>query len=606
MNREPRAVWAIAAALLVAGTAVLVVGRDGWKRSVLEPTADAAYYYAYLPTIVLDRDLDFTNEYAITKNWYRLGDTATGRPNNVFGIGPAVFQLPAFLLGHAIARIAGSRADGFSRCETGLVLWTAVPFTLAALLLAARLARRRVGPGPASYLGPLVALLAGPVAYYAVRQPGYAHPYATFCVAWLVERWDASYDARTPRALRTWLGLGLALGAATLARPQLALWGVLLGHAAIDDLRLRGVPRGRMICRWLAAGGVAAAAFAPQLVAWKVLYGSWYVVPQGPGFMRWDAPAWLDTLFSSRNGLFPWAPLYAPMLLGLLWVGCRWRLATGLLIGVLAQAVVNGAAWDWWGGGSFGGRRFDSAYVVFALGGAALVHRALATLRSAGAGTPRWQHTVRAGGVAVALALAVAATVAQLRLLAQTSVVSARITGGESASGVFERQAGIAGQLAGWLSAVVTAPVRAGFALEHDVDLASYDQLVGVHLLGETYPGLNSYPDKRRDTVSFRDVGPPRVRGLGLVAPGVARMTGTNARVFIGLNRRGSVRVKLSVEAHGHVRLAWNGVGLVEREAQGAAVLEAEVPEIRRGVNWLEIEAPSGTQLREPELFAQP
>jgi len=606
VSRDARAGWAVSAALLIAGTVVLLTGQDGWKRSVLEPTADAAYYYAYLPTIVLDGDLDFTNQYVITKNWYRFGNTATGRPNNVFGIGPAVFQLPAFLLGHAIARITGSRGDGFSPYETGLVLWTGIPFTLAAFLLAARLARRRVGDDPASYLGPLVALLAGPVAYYAVRQPGYAHPYATFCVAWLVERWDASYDAPAPRTLGTWLGLGLALGAAALARPQLAVWGGLLAHAAIDDLRRRGAPRWRMIGRWLAAGLAAAVVFAPQLIAWSLLQGSWYVVPQGPGFMRWDAPAWLETLFSSRNGLFAWAPLYAPMLLGWLLVSCRRRLATGLAIGVLAQAVVNGAAWDWWGGGSFGGRRFDSTYVGFALGSAALVHRALAQIRSASDEPARWLPRIRAGGAAAGLALAGVVTYAQLRLLGQTSVVSARIAGGESASRVFERQAGGAGQLAGWLSAVVTAPMRAGFATAHDVDLGSYDQLVGVHLLGETYPGLNSYADQRRGTVSFGDLRPPRFRGLTLVAPGLARMTGTQARVFIGLNRRGRIRVRLRVEAQGRVQLAWNGSRVLERQAQGAIILEADVPDIRRGVNWLEIEAPSGTQLGEPEVVAQP
>ena len=34
-------------------------------------TADAWYYHAYLPSLVLDGDLDFANEYRITKHWYR-------------------------------------------------------------------------------------------------------------------------------------------------------------------------------------------------------------------------------------------------------------------------------------------------------------------------------------------------------------------------------------------------------------------------------------------------------------------------------------------------------------------------------------------------------
>ena len=65
----------------------------------------------------------------------------------------------------------------------------------------AKSAARRPAPG-AGLLAALLALLGGPVIYYAVRQPGYAHPFATFFIAWLVDLWDASYDR--PRSARTY------------------------------------------------------------------------------------------------------------------------------------------------------------------------------------------------------------------------------------------------------------------------------------------------------------------------------------------------------------------------------------------------------------------
>src|SRR2546429_9966547 len=95
------------AVLAVAMTVAFGVGKDDWGRGVREPTADAAYYYAYLPSIVLDGDLDFANQYRVTQNWYRLGATPIGRPANVFGIGPAVFALPAFVVGHGLAIASG-------------------------------------------------------------------------------------------------------------------------------------------------------------------------------------------------------------------------------------------------------------------------------------------------------------------------------------------------------------------------------------------------------------------------------------------------------------------------------------------------------------------
>src|SRR6185312_13155254 len=104
--------WVLAT-LLVFGTAVMVVSRDDHGAPVADLHADAPYYYVYLPS-VLHGDLDFTDEYKETKNWYHLGTTPIGRPANVFGVGPAVFDAPLFLVGHVAAWIAGSRTDGFS------------------------------------------------------------------------------------------------------------------------------------------------------------------------------------------------------------------------------------------------------------------------------------------------------------------------------------------------------------------------------------------------------------------------------------------------------------------------------------------------------------
>jgi hypothetical protein len=549
MPRSPRAIWIAAAALAAAATAAFALGKDDWGRSLREPTADAAYYYAYLPSLVLDGDLDFTNQYRVTQNWYRLGPTPLGRPGNVFGIGPAVFALPAFLAGHALATISGARGDGFSRWETALVLWTSIPFTLGAVWLAARLARRRVGSPAAGYAGALLAALAGPLLYYAIRQPGYAHPCAALFATLLVERWDASYDA-APRSLRTWIVLGAAAGAAALARPQLALWALLLPAAALDDLRRRGgASLGRLAARWAAGAGAAALVFLPQLLAWKALYGAWYVVPQGPGFLRWDAPAWSETLFASRNGLLPWAPLYAPMALGVLVLARRGaRLPLALLLGLFGQALVNGAAWDWWAGGSFGGRRFDSCYVVFAVGAAALI--------AAGARASARRGRIAGAVVRLAAVAAVLVAAATVELAARTSVISARIGGGEAAATIWQRKiGGVRGRLAAALSAAANAPARAAFAWRYAVDLDAYDRRVGVHVLGETYPGLNSYPDKLRET---------------LPAPG--RMTAPSVRVLVGLNRRGTIALRVPVLAAARVAVTWNGEATVVRdvEAHGA------------------------------------
>jgi hypothetical protein len=615
--RLARPTWIATAVLAVAATVAFAAGKDDWGRGLREPTADAAYYYAYLPSLVLDGDLDFANQYRVTQNWYRLGPTPIGRPGNVFGIGPALFALPVFVVGHGIAIAAGARRDGFSAWETTPVLWASIAASLGALVLAARLAARRVGSAGAGYVGALAAAVAGPLLYYAIRQPGYAHPFAALFATLLIERWDASYgaaprsgaraadrgsdgdvladrvasdrddgaariDGAAPRSLRTWIVLGAAAGAAALARPQLAVWALLLPVAALDDVRRRGaVTPGRLVARWAAGAAAAGLVFLPQLVAWKVLYGAWYVVPQGPGFMRWDAPAWSETLFSSRNGLFPWAPLYAVMVLGVIGLARRGvRLPLALLLGLFGQAIVNGAAWDWWAGGSFGGRRFDSCYAVFAVGAATLVAaggRALARR-----GPVRWL-----AGAALAAAALVA--VASVELAARTSVVSARIGGGQAAAELWRsRIGGVRGWLAAALSSATNAPVRAAFAWRYAVDLGAYDRLVGVHVLGETYPGLNSFPDKLRDT---------------LAAP---RMAASTARLLVGLNRRGTVALRVPADGTGLVAVEWNGQPPTTTTITGHGAIEIAELAPRRGINTLEIRAAPGIAISTIEITAQP
>jgi hypothetical protein len=105
--------WVLAA-LLVLGTIVMALSRDDHRDPVADLHADASYYYVYLPSL-MHGDLDFTDEYRVTKNWYHLGTTPAGRRSNVFGIGPAVFDAPLFVAGHIAAWISGSRTDGFSR-----------------------------------------------------------------------------------------------------------------------------------------------------------------------------------------------------------------------------------------------------------------------------------------------------------------------------------------------------------------------------------------------------------------------------------------------------------------------------------------------------------
>jgi len=190
--------------------------------------------------------------------------------------------------------------------------------------------------------------------------------------------------------------------------------------------------------------------------------------------------------------------------------------------------------------------------------------------------------------VGLTLVAAILVALATVQLAASTSVNSARITGGEPASSVWRaRIGGVRGRLAAWLSRASNAPARAMFAWRHDVDLDAYDRLVGVHALGETYPGLNSYPDKLRDTI-----------------PGPGRMTRPSVRLLIGVNRRGAITLRMSVDGTGDIAVTWNDDATVARHITGHDTLELTALTPRRGINTLEIRAPIGTMIGAIEISA--
>src|SRR6185295_10365432 len=122
----------------------------------------------------------------------------------------------------------------------------------------------------------------------------------------------------------------------------------------------------------------------PQMLVWHAIFGVWVLLapPQGTDFVRLTRPFVLETLFSSRHGLFSWTPLLLAGALGFVpLLRRRAALAAPLLVPLLAITYVNMCSGDWWAGGSFGNRRFDSLLPVLAFGLAAAWDAARAALR---------------------------------------------------------------------------------------------------------------------------------------------------------------------------------------------------------------------------------
>jgi hypothetical protein len=278
---------------------------------------DGLGYYAWLRSLLIDRDWDFDNEF---DEHNPLGDfvppgeprTAAGRRANLWSIGPACVWSPLVVAGHFVLNSLNTEsrwpADGYSLPYQLLVGTATLLASFAGLILLYRACRRYADPGPAAIAVALL-WLGTTVVFYSAIEVSMAHGVGTAAVAGLIWYWLRTYGSQ--RYVR-WLVLGMFVGTVALMRWQLATFAILpAGENLLEcHAAFRRDPRailGSAARLALAAVGCFLG-FAPQLVAWRAVFGQWLVEPF-PTAHNWLTPSWSEVLFAQDRGLFYWTPM---------------------------------------------------------------------------------------------------------------------------------------------------------------------------------------------------------------------------------------------------------------------------------------------------------
>ncbi|MGI8907727.1 MAG: hypothetical protein ACR2IE_14695 [Candidatus Sumerlaeaceae bacterium] len=358
---------------------------------VLRPSIrghDGVLNYAYLRSVLIDRDLDFTNDYhyylSRESDWFDNQqlprDPVTNRPINLYGVGSSILWSPWVLAAHAYCRLSSSRrdawqADGFSFPYEAAVGLGSCFYASVGLLFLHLVLRRRFGRRTAFWTC-ISIWLATPLFFYTYLHPSMSHANSFFLAAlllWLYTNGDG---------IGRWISMGAAAGLLSATRFQDAalLAGIAAGegwrilHARIDGdfIRSRAI-------RYILATAAALIMFSPQFVAWHYLQGSALSGPRAylmQGSVRLWAPVHaVEVMFSPRHGVFYWHPMLLLGLLGL-FVGRRLpRLRLICLVMFTAELWVVSCWSLWWAGASFGHRLFISALPALALGIASFIPR---------------------------------------------------------------------------------------------------------------------------------------------------------------------------------------------------------------------------------------
>jgi hypothetical protein len=493
---------------------------------------DGMWYYAYARSLAFDRDLDFTNDYrGLGIDRFRGSQPVreTGLPRNTFPVGVGLLWIPFLILGHLGAGLRNAYGlatayDGFSDPYLHAVALGSMAMGWAGLLVLDRLLGRWFSPSIAFVAS--VGVVAGSfLLWYVAYQPVYTHAPGFLLTTLLIERW-----VRGPKSSRDFAVLGLLAGISACVRWQnaillfLPLWSLV--GILFEDRRDAARPVGAL------AGGFLIG-IIPQLVAWKVIFDRFLLgVPLGGDYMRWTSPFLEELFFSSRHGLFSWSPLLLFAAVGFLFFVRRQPgVGVPLLALVVGITYVNGSVADWWAGGSFGARRFDSAIPILSLG--------LATAAQALVGLVRRRPAVVLG---MLLFLSVS-----VNLLFMEQYRKGRIPVDDT----FSWEVAYRGMLEDFFDGVgypFSFPANWAFALRYERPKTQYDLLVGkylFHWLGD----LGGMIDLGERDPPFLGNGWSQVRDWDERPREVRLAIGERAGIFVPIDRAEPLRIVVDCAA---------------------------------------------------------
>ncbi len=333
--------------------------------------ADRAGYFVYLPA---------TFQYGFNAKSFPLGlDTLTGggfqldtvhdRIVTKYTSGVALLQAPFYLLGHGIAKLAGTQADAYGPLDH-LVVDVAAPVLLSiALLLLFSLLRRSYPDRLIAWT--LLGLFAGSnLFFYTIGDPGMSHVYSFSLFALLLFLLD--HVSRSGTRIGSLIAIGCTAGLIVLVRPTnivfLAVAPFISSMTVKEAFGLIDKLLAPQRIPWVIVPAILI--WGPQLLYWKYAFGSAITWPySGEGFSNWYKPEITAFWLAPNNGLFIYTPLYALALWSLFsWFKQGRRGAS--VAGSFAFVTISylGASWwVWHFGCGFGSRTMVEYIALFAI-----------------------------------------------------------------------------------------------------------------------------------------------------------------------------------------------------------------------------------------------
>jgi len=344
---------------------------------------DGIGYYSYLRSAIMDRDLDFTNEFIILKSWeyglpYPWEKISTEYVSNPYSIGPAIMWAPFFILAILATKLLNLlgfhfSADGFSPVFIIFVAASSKIYAYLGLLFMYK-SLKLFFDKSISFISTIFIWLATPLAYYTHFELFMSHTHSFFSIS--IATYYTLKELNND-FMKKWFTLGVLMGLVALCRWQDSLF--ILMPIFLFFCKFKAVSKcilnyKSILINMLIYLFTFLSVASLQLIVFKIIYGYWFGIPQGKEFMLLY-PAFIgEVLFSPLHGLIHWHPIILFSLIGLIHKTVK-KDKTYLifLIIFIINLLFNSAIAQWWGGHSFGMRRLINCSAIFAFGLAAFL-----------------------------------------------------------------------------------------------------------------------------------------------------------------------------------------------------------------------------------------
>lgn len=356
--------------------------------------ADGFAYTLPLRSLYFDRDLNFYNENITYENTYNCLPydwrqvTKTANYYYPYSIGPSLLWSPFFLFATSSQKInllnplasslkpqrLLSDIGGYSQKDLNYYTHASRFYgTLAVIFSFLLIGNFFSNEEALAFFAVIITALATPFFYYFIYQPLMAHILAAFACSIFLFLWSRNIGKLN--SLR-FIYLGVGLGLVTLVRWQDVIFLIFpLTEIIFFSFKNRFKNWRLSTLLILLFFGFSFSVISVQLIFWKIIFGSFWVIPQSSQFFRLPPPFIREFLFSFRHGLFSWSPVIFLSIAGLI---LPWQIFSknkkdprtlimiiNSWVVLLLAIFINGSLVDWHASDSFGARRIVSLFPVF-------------------------------------------------------------------------------------------------------------------------------------------------------------------------------------------------------------------------------------------------